>query len=174
MKRRTSLNQCQDASLAVRFSRLRWDETLFRRIIQHRPEAACAYLDKFAIPISGTITFDFFDIRSIYGDPYQRLDETALSIAVEFVACKNVLTHPAMQYVIWVKWKQVKWNLHREMMAYSGLLLAYYGALISETTISWIDLSSARDSGGDGTAHFRLAVLFILGYLCRALRVCRW
>lgn len=142
-------------------SRLQWDSYYFGLLMEKTPDAALAYLDKFAANRGsgrrGYIEIEYIDLRLLYGDPYEDFEETALALAVKFASVKNVLTHRAMRYIIDAKWTLLRSYFFRELCVFTGLLASYYTTIFMGSP-DWIELKDPSDYG--------IMVLRVFAWFC--------
>lgn len=132
--------------LLERSDRLQWDSFYFAYLLDGTPDAALAYLDKFAIERDG-FDIEYFDLRLIYGSPEASVHGTALAIAVKNVKRFNVLNHRVMRYIINAKWGLVANAFKAEMSIYFGLLLSYQVTILY-SGLNWSKLESLTDYVG--------------------------
>lgn len=142
-------------------TRLRWSSDFFEQLLSTVPEAANAYLDKFATAHEGDdgkyTEAEFFDLAAIYGEPHEKPERTALGIAVEAAEKNNVLSHRVMQYILGIKWDMIRYAFMAELAVFMGLLLSYFTTIIIGET-DWILLKEDRD--------YTVMVLRLIAWLC--------
>lgn len=127
----------------------RWDNDLFKLLLEKTPGAAIDFLDHFAVVLKhsncGKAAVKYKDLRFIYGDPNVPVDQTALACAVEMTTGRDVLPHRVMKHIMKVKWKSfAKSMFRREFTIYCSLLLSYYVPTIWADP-NWVQLASGFD-----------------------------
>lgn len=124
-----------------------WDITMFRTLLEEMPDGVEEYLNKFITvddPEDISRDMDIQDLCAIYGDAKDCTTNSALPVAVELVAKKNVLAHPVLRHIINLKWKKMGFGFYCEVVAYLGLLISYF-VTITLGGQDWVPLSNGTE-----------------------------